>query len=167
MRSRKRPPLFIDLDECLVHAREISRPDAVPPLGAVRLFRYDIYLRPETPELLQLCRDGGREVYLFTMANFGFALTVAQTYQLGFTENTIFSMAMILNCRRGLCPGAVLIDNKAPSEDTTQEKMAALGIASDAVWVIPAYEHPRFASAKPFLMGLPLRLARFDRQSRG
>ena len=166
MHPRQHPPVFIDLDECLVHARETSQPADAPPPGAVRLFSYDVFLRPESPDLLRLCREGGREVYLFTMANFGFALTVSQALGLGFAENTIFSMAMILNCRRGLCPRAALIENKPPSDDTTLEKMAALGISAESVWVIPSYEHPKFASARLFLMGLPLRLARLDRSAR-
>ena len=97
------------------------------------------------------------------MANFGFALTVSETFKLGFDERSIFSLAMILNCRRGLSPRSALIENKPPGDDSTELKMAALGISAGRVWVVPSYEPPRFASAKLFTLGLPLRLARLDR----
>ena len=123
-------------------------------------------MRPETPEILRLCREGGREVYLFTMANFGFAHTVSQALGLGFAEDTIFSLAMILNCRRILCPHSALIDNKPPAAEPTRMKMEALGIGPSQVWGIPTFEPPRFLSAKLFTLGLPLRLARLDRGAR-
>jgi hypothetical protein len=110
----------------------------------------------------RICREGGRPVYMFTMANFGFALMASKTFELGFGEDSIFSLAMVLNCRRGLSPQSALIENKPPEAEPTQMKMEALGISSDKVWVIPSFEPPRFPSAKLFTLGLPLRLARLD-----
>ncbi|MCX6944558.1 MAG: hypothetical protein NT173_07330 [Opitutales bacterium] len=159
----KKQPLFIDLDETLIYAREATAP-AEPPLRNSQFAAgHEIVVRPEAPELLRLCRAGGRQVFLFTRAFFGFALTASQTFALGFDERTIFSIAMILNCRRGLCPGAALIDNRPPHTESTQDKMEALGIPPEQVWVIPSFEPPHFPSARLFLLGLPHRLARLDR----
>jgi hypothetical protein len=159
----KLQPLFIDLDETLIYAREAPADGSASFQGSKRVLAYEAIMRPEAPEMLGICREGGRQVFLFTNAFFGFALEASQTFPLGFTETTIFSLAMILNCRRGLSPRSALIDNKPPTAEPTREKMDALGISSAQVWVIPAFEPPRFPPAKLFLLGLPLRLARLDR----
>jgi hypothetical protein len=159
MRPRK-PPLFIDLDETLIHARQRSGDPPWP--GSREVLDYEVLMRPEARELLTLCRDGGREVYLFTAAGFGFALAASQHCGLGFTESSIFSLEMIVRCRRGLSPRSALIDNKPPAADPTRLKMEALGIGPTQVWVIPSYEPPRFPSARLFLLGLPARLVRLD-----
>ncbi len=160
MRPRK-PPLFIDLDETLIYAREpvpgASLPQSRDVLG------YEVLVRPESHELLALCREGNREVFLFTVAYFGFALAASQACNLGFTDSSIFSLEMIVRCRRGLSPKSALIDNKPPSADPTQLKMDALGIGPAQVWVIPSFEYPEFHSARLFLVGLPVRLAKLDR----
>ena len=158
-----KPPLFVDLDETLIFAREATKRSAPPLKGARRVFGYEVILRPEAHDLLDLCRAGGREVFLFTNAFFGFALTASQTFCLGFDEASIFSFAMILNCRRGLSPGSALIENKPAHLEPTREKMQALGITAEQVWMIPSFEPPRFPSAKLFLLGLPHRLDRLDR----
>jgi hypothetical protein len=160
------PPVFFDLDECLVYARERSAPPlAVRPTAETKTIGdYEVWLRPKGKELLRLARAGGREVYLFTMSAFLFAEGVTQAFGLGFTKRTIFSMAMILNCRRGLSPHSALIDNLPLGHVNTQEKVAALGIGPERVWVSPSFKPPRFASAKLFLMGLPARLERLDLQ---
>lgn len=160
MRPRK-PPLFIDLDETLIYAREC---------GAGAVFRdahdvlgYEVLVRPEAHEILALCREGGREVFLFTVAGFGFAFAASQACGLGFTESSIFSLEMIVRCRRGLSPRSALVDNLPPSADPTRLKMEALGIGPTQVWMIPTFEPPRFPTARLFVMGLPHRLAQLDR----
>jgi hypothetical protein len=156
----KKPPLFIDLDETLIYARE---PDPLNPLPhAKHAAGYEISLRPEASQILQCCRAGGREVYLFTTAEFGFAVAATRACGLGFDETTIFSLEMIARCRLGLSPASALIDNKPPSSDATRLKMAALGIPPSQVWVIPSYEPPEFSSARLFLLGLPVRLQRLE-----
>ncbi len=163
MRARKRAVVFCDLDETLISATEADAAMRSPSNEVYPIFNYDVRLRPEARELLRVCREGGREVHLFTHATFGFAVEVARVLRLGFDENTIFSTAMIFNCRRGLCPHAALIDDRPPDDPNTRAKMEALGIAASRVWVIPRYDPPRFASARLFLAGLPHRLARLDR----
>jgi hypothetical protein len=170
MRTRRRPPIFCDLDETLIHAAEAvdsagdddCREHELDPTRR-RIFGYDVRLRPEAHEILRLCREGGREVHLFTHATFGFAVAVAKAFDLGFDERSVFSTAMIFNCRRGLCPQAALIDDKPPRDPNTRAKIEALGIAAEQVWIVPAFEPPRFASARLFVAGLPFRLARLDR----
>lgn len=161
MRPR-RPPLFIDLDETLIHASENSQRLRPTRAGSQRIGEYDVWLRPDAHELLRLCRDGGREVFLFTNAFFGFALAASERFDLGFDDRTIFSLAMILNCRRGISPYSALIDNQPPNAEPTREKMRALGILPGQVWTIPAFEPPKWPAARLFLLGLPLRLARLD-----
>lgn len=158
-----KPPLFVDLDETLIHARATIESGSVAFKNSQRVGAYDVCVRPEAHELLKTCRAGGRPVYLFTNAFFGFALATSQIFSLGFDEHTIFSLAMILNCRRNLSPASALIDNLPPRAESTQEKMRALGITPGQVWVIPAFEPPHFPSARLFLLGLPLRLERLDR----
>ncbi len=162
----KKTPLFIDLDETLIHARETPVGGPVTLRNSRRIGDYEVCVRPEAPELLSLCRAGGRQVFLFTNAFFGFAHEASRLFSLGFDDRTIFSFAMILNCRRNLSPASALIDNLPPQAESTQEKMQALGIAPEQVWVIPAFEPPHFPSAKLFLLGLPLRLERLDRLAR-
>ncbi len=162
-----RPPVFVDLDETLVSAREregwvrSKRPDArqhtCQAVGG-----YDVVLRPEALEILQLSRAGGREVYLFTMASFGLALEISRAFGLGFGDSTIFSFSMVLNCRRELCPEGALIDDRPYTDGNTRAKADALGIGPERVWLIPAFQPPRYASAKLFVAGLPLRFARLD-----
>ena len=159
----KKPPLFVDLDETLIHARETPESDPATLKNSRRIGAYEVCVRPEAHELLTLCRSGGREVFLFTNAFFGFAHEASRIFSLGFDDHSIFSFAMILNCRRNLSPTSALIDNLPPQAESTQEKMHALGIAPEQVWVIPAFEPPHFPSAKLFLLGLPLRLERVDR----
>ncbi len=166
MQTRKKRPIFFDLDETLIFADESSeRRKEADAFGLKhwRLFDYTVYLRPEALEMLRLCRDGGREVYLFTHANFGYAREVSKELGLGFDESTIFSFSMILNCRKGLCPEAVLIDNKPACDEDTQVKMEALGIGAERLWQAPTFAAPEFASAKLFLAGLEWRLAKLDR----
>lgn len=160
MRPRK-PPLFIDLDETLIYARERGAGAALP--DALDVLGYEVLVRPEAHEILTLCRHGGREVFLFTAAGFGFAFAASQACGLGFSEASIFSLEMIVRCRRGLSPQSALIDNLPPSADPTRLKMEALGIGPAQVWVIPAFEPPRFPTARLFVMGLPHRLAQLDR----
>lgn len=163
----KKPPVFVDLDETLIFARETTEGDTPQLRNSRRVSNYEVIIRPEALELLTFCRQGGREVFLFTNAFFGFALSASQTFSLGFDETSIFSLAMILNCRRNLSPRSALIDNKPHHTEPTQEKMLALGISPEQVWVIPSFEPPRFPSAKLFLLGLPLRLERLDRAAGG
>lgn len=166
MSPSKRPPLFIDLDETLVHASDGAVPPPFPhfdrPGRFCRIGEYHVQLRAETPEILALARGGGREVFLFTMSSFGFAAEVSQALDLGFGEHSIFSFAMILNCRSSLCPEGALIDDRPLADANTRMKADALGISADRVWRIPSFEPPSFASAKLFLAGLPLRLSRLD-----
>ncbi len=162
----KKPPLFIDLDETLIHARETPDGGPVTLRNSRRIGDYEVCVRPEAHELLSVCRAGGRQVFLFTNAFFGFAHEASRLFSLGFDDHTIFSFAMILNCRRNLSPASALIDNLPPSAESTREKIRALGIAPEQVWVIPAFEPPHFPSAKLFLLGLPLRLERLDRLAR-
>lgn len=164
MQHRKKRPIFFDLDETLIYAGESG--DELPIAKAfkqIEMFDYRMYLRPEAREMLQLCRSGGREVYLFTHANFHYAREVSRAMDLGFDESTIFSFSMILNCRKGLCPDAVLIENKPPEDEDTQVKMEALGIPAEQVWMIPSFEPPKFAGAKLFLAGLEWRLSKLHR----
>lgn len=160
---RRKPPVFIDLDETLVYAQE--SPDAVCSRPTMRIGGYQVVVRPEAHEILTICREGGREVYLFTMATFGFALATSQTCGLGFDERSIFSLAMILNCRRGLSPRAALIDNLATDCEPTQLKLTAIGAPPENLWKIPTFSPPRFASARLFMAGLPYRLSRLDKNS--
>jgi hypothetical protein len=162
----KRPPLFVDLDETLIHARETPEGGPATLGDSRRIGAYEVCVRPEAHGLLTLCRAGGRQVFLFTNAFFGFAHEASRIFSLGFDDHTIFSFAMILNCRRNLSPSSALIDNLPPQAESTQEKMRALGISPEQVWVIPAFEPPRFPSAKLFMLGLPVRLERLDRQAR-
>ena len=162
----KRPPLFVDLDETLIYAREVTDDRPTPLKDSQRVGSYEACVRPEAYEMLKACRAGGRQVFLFTNAFFGFAHEASRIFSLGFDEHSIFSLAMILNCRRNLSPASALIDNLMPRAEPTQEKMRALGIPPEQVWVIPAFEPPHFPSAKLFLLGLPLRLERLDHQAR-
>lgn len=162
----RKPPLFVDLDETLIYATDGAPPALVAFRDAKQIGPYTALLRPEARELLAMCRSGGREVFLFTSAFFTYAFAVSDAFSLGFGQNTIFSLSMILNCRPGLSPRSALIDNKPPSAAPTQEKMRALGLTAEQVWLIPSFEPPRFPSAKLFLLGLPLRLERLDRAAR-
>lgn len=162
MHARRREPVFCDLDETLIYAAESGSRCRNAGVTAQRVMDYDVYLRPEAAEILRLCRAGGREVYLFTHSSFGFAVGVAQALGLGFDERTVFSFAMILNCRKALCPTAALIENKGAADPDTRMKMEALGISAERVWVVPSFEPPRFAPARLFVLGLPHRLARLD-----
>ena len=159
----KKVALFVDLDETLIFAGESPEGNPHVTPKSRRIGSYDVHLRPEAYELLGLCRAGGRPVYLFTNAFFGFARAASESFDLGFDETTIFSLAMILNCRPGLSPRSALIDNKPHTAEPTRLKMSALGIGPAQVWVIPSFEPPHFPSARLFLLGLPLRLARLDR----
>ena len=163
MRSQKKPPIFFDLDETLIYATEPSEALAKLPFHNETVFDYTVYLRPEAHELLGRARAGRRDVYLFTHANFTYATEVSKVMQLGFNERTIFSFSMILNCRKGLCPEAVLIENKPPADEDTLVKMQALGITDDHVWMVPSFEPPNFPSAKLFTAGFDWRLAKLDR----
>ncbi|HEY0966079.1 MAG TPA: hypothetical protein VGD88_01705 [Opitutaceae bacterium] len=159
---RRKPPLFIDLDETLIYATDGAPPVLDAFKEAKRIGPYTALLRPEAPDLLATCRAGGREVFLFTSAFFNYALAASDAFSLGFSQNTIFSLGMIINCRAGLSPKSALIENKPPSAEPTQEKMRALGITPEQVWLIPSFEPPKFPSAKLFLLGLPHRLERLD-----
>lgn len=161
-----KPPLFVDLDETLIHARETPDKGPLSLRNSRRIGAYEVCARPEALELLTLCRAGGRQVFLFTNAFFGFAHEASRIFSLGFDEHSIFSLAMILNCRRNLSPASALIDNLPPRAEPTQEKMRALGIPPEQVWVIPGFQPPHFPSARLFLLGLPLRLERLDRLAR-
>lgn len=162
MRRRMRPPIFCDLDETLIYAAAHGSPDERRSGIWYDIMNYDVLLRPEALEILQHCRAGGRDVYLFTHASFGFALAVSQALDLGFNEQAVFSFAMILNCRKGLSPTGALIENRPASDPDTRIKMDALGIHAERVWMVPSFEPPRFPSARLFLLGLPHRLARLD-----
>jgi hypothetical protein len=116
--------------------------------------------------MLSICREGGRQVFLFPSSFSGFALAASQTFSLGFDETSVFSIGIIFNCRRGLSPRSALIDNKPPSAEPAQVKMAALGIGPEQVWIVPSFEPPHFPPAKLFMPGLPLRLAQLDRRAR-
>ena len=159
MRTRKLAPIFFDLDETLVYADE-SQTKLENGLIGKPVFDYLVYKRPEADALLSLAREGGREVYLFTHANFGYACEVSKQLELGFDETTIFSFGMILNCRKALCPDAILIENKPPSDEDTQIKMEALGIGDEEVWLVPSFEAPEFKSATLFLAGFAWRISR-------
>ena len=69
MRSRKKAPLFFDLDETLIYATEPSEALEKLPFHKETVFDYTVFLRPEAHELLASARDGGRDVYLFTGIN--------------------------------------------------------------------------------------------------
>lgn len=165
MRAHKKT-VFIDLDETLIYAQELRLPTANSLKNSRCVGNYEVIVRSEAHRILQVCREGGRPVYLFTNAVFGFALEVSRVFDFGFGDSSIFSLAMILNCRRGLCPDGVLIENKPPSAEPTREKMNALGIPPEQVWELPSFEPPAFPTAKLFLLGLPLRLARHDERRR-
>jgi hypothetical protein len=161
MHPRKQP-VFVDLDETLIYAQEIEAGGGPRLENSRPVLDYEVLLRPEAPELLRHCREGGRQVFLFTHASFNFALQVSQAFSLGFDETALFSFSMILNCRRGISPGSALVENTPPSSEMTRVKMDALGIGPEQVWLLPSYAPPRFPSARLFLLGLPLRLARLD-----
>ncbi len=161
MNPRKQA-LFIDLDETLIYAHDRSTGSTKLPGPAVSMGDYDVVVRPEAHEVLRACRAGSREVFLFTTASFPFALAASRILGLGFDETTIFSIEMIVRCRPGLSTKSVLIDNLPASSEATKLKIKALGITPEQLWTIPSYEPPRFSSARLFLLGLPLRLARFD-----
>ena len=163
MKPRKQA-LFIDLDETLIYAHDRSTGSTKLPGPAVAMGDYDVVVRPEAHEILRACRAGSREVFLFTTATFPFALAASRILGLGFDERTIFSIEMIARCRPGLSAMSVLIDNLPASSEATKLKIKVLGITPEQLWTIPSYEPPRFSSARLFLMGLPLRLVRFDQK---
>ena len=58
-----KPPLFIDLDETLIFAEEAASGGRSARPGSRRIGPYDVLVRQDAREMLEICRAGGRQVF--------------------------------------------------------------------------------------------------------
>lgn len=150
-KDSKKLSIYLDLDETLVHAKNVSgnlgvlqervRITLTEPKGE-REEHYDTLLRPHAQQMLEFCRGIG-DVKLLTTANRQYALKHNDAFNLGFNPDQIIAREdYILRTRLAYGsvydtlkdnsdPSAFLIDNLPPSDDSPKLKIKFLGIKED------------------------------------
>ena len=106
-------PIFVDLDETLIHS---TYPVTRPADDAVRVRAgnedYDVILRNGARQLLKMLRNRG-QVHMLTIATHDYALEMNNVFKLDFPTHRIFSRTHVANrsAPNILAPRVYLFDN--------------------------------------------------------
>ena len=131
--------IFLDLDETLIHTREVDsqlEPGFPSPL---RYGPYFAWLRPDAKEILQIVYGLKVPLYICTASERAYAAGLSVAFGLGVPEANILGLEHLRAGLTGIAPNSVLIDDLDPGHEIARLKRQVLEIGTERYFQIPAF----------------------------